>query len=118
MKAYLVLLAGVFISTIASADVVATARLQQSNSDVIVVSITNELPAGQYCAGLAASAVISSPTMDFNLGNGCWTFGGNDFISLELYANSDGREMSFPVGLGYLLTTPEFKVLLDAANQK
>lgn len=113
MKTYLAILAGVFISTSASADVVATASMQQSNSDVVTVYMTDQQSDHPSCRGKEASAVISYGSMESNLGRGCWSVDGN-FISVELYAYSDGREMSFPIPMEDLQVTPLFQETVNA----
>ncbi len=116
MKTHLAALTGLLFSISANADVVATFTKQQANSDVLTVSIANEQSTNPHCRGKEARAVTSSGGMDFQLANGCWSVEGKDFISVEMYAYSDGREISFPIKMQDLQLTPKFAAMFASFN--
>lgn len=114
MKVHLALLAGLLISTSASADVLATYTRQLPNSDVLTVSITDEKSSYPYCKGKEARAVTSSGGMEFKFARGCWSVPAKNFIAVEMYAYSDGREIAFPIKMDELKPTPEFDAMLNS----
>lgn len=99
MKLGFALLAGLLISTSANAEVMATWSREQANSDRIVVSITDELSSHPYCKGKKeVRATMEFGGMDRPFARGCWTMGADQkYLSIDMYAYSDGRSMSFPI---------------------
>lgn len=114
MLARIALIAGLLVSTAATAEVLGTFTHHGQNSDEIVVSITNDKPASPYCKGKAAESVIVSGGMEFKFATGCWGVIKHGVLYVEMYTYSDGREISFPILMSELQLTPKFEAKLES----
>ena len=99
MKLGFALLAGLLISTSANAGDIGVFAQQQANSDILTVVIADNISTHPYCKGqLEARAIMTWGGSDRGFARGCWRPSSDrKTVFVEMYAYSDGREISFPI---------------------